>query len=99
MLACCVVENAGVAGMAGLRGGGEGWLRRGAEPMKNEKSFREMPNPLKSHKTAKSGLFGVQGYQGLSKTHDFADEMISFRFRFVLAIFRFARNFGEPGGA
>src|SRR5208282_3333171 len=41
---------------------------------KDEKSFRETPKPLKSPKTAKSGLFGIERYQGLSKAQDFAGE-------------------------
>jgi hypothetical protein len=32
---------------------------------------------------------GAQGYQRLSKTHDFAGETISFRFRFTWASFGF----------
>ncbi len=60
------------------------------------KSFREALNPLISLKTAKLGAFGTQGYQRLSKFHDFAGETNSFRFRFVLPFFRFARN-GAPG--
>jgi len=47
---------------------------------------------LKKLKTAKYRFFGVQAYQQLSKSHDFAGETISFRFRFVLPFFRFARN-------
>jgi hypothetical protein len=57
-----------------------------------EKSLREMLNALKSFKTAKFANFWAQGYQGLSKTHDFAGETISFRFRFTWFRFRFARN-------
>jgi hypothetical protein len=40
---------------------------------------------LKNLKTAKSGIFRVKGYQALSKTHDFAGETFSFRFRFIWA--------------
>jgi hypothetical protein len=52
-----------------------------------KKSLRETFSPLKNLKTAKSGIFRVKGYQALSKTHDFAGETISFRFRFTWACF------------
>jgi hypothetical protein len=47
---------------------------------KLEISFREMRRALKSLKTAKSRDFGIQQYQTLSNTHDFAGEAILFRF-------------------
>ena len=59
---------------------------------KFEKSLRETLRPLISLKTAKSRPFWAQGYQGVRKTRDFADEADSFRFRFVLPYFHFARN-------
>jgi hypothetical protein len=59
---------------------------------KIKKSFRETLRPLKSLKTAKSGNFCDQRYQILSKTHDFADEAISFR----LASFSLRRRLGIP---
>jgi hypothetical protein len=54
-----------------------------------------MPKPLKNLETAKSGVFRAQGNQSLSKTHDFAGESFSFRFRFTRASLRFARNLEE----
>jgi hypothetical protein len=60
-----------------------------------EKRFAKRLTPLKTLKTAKSVLFLAQGYQGLSKTHDFVGETISFGFRFTWLRFGFARN---PGG-
>jgi hypothetical protein len=45
-----------------------------------EKPLRETHRPLKSLKTAKSGVFLAQGYQWLSKAHDFAGETFSFHF-------------------
>ena len=63
-------------------------------PKETKKPFRETINPLKNLKIAKSAVFEAQGYQGVSKTHDFAGETNSFRFRFVWAVFRFARNRG-----
>jgi hypothetical protein len=62
-------------------------LERHILDAKFEKSFRETLQPLKNLKTARSGNFQAQGYQGLSKTHDFAGEAISFRFRFIWASF------------
>jgi hypothetical protein len=47
---------------------------------KFEKPLRETLRPLKSLKTAKFADFRTQGYQGLTKTHDFAGEAISLRF-------------------
>jgi hypothetical protein len=53
------VRNTGTVDMMGLHPG----IRRGFEAVgiggKNEKSFREMPKPLKSLKTAKSGVFRI----------------------------------------
>jgi hypothetical protein len=48
---------------------------------KTKISLRETFRSLKSLKTAKSCDFRVQRYQALSKTHDFAGEANSFRFR------------------
>ena len=60
--------------------------RRGVDDLaQKEKLFRETLKPLKSLKTAKSHSFPAQGFQALGKTHDFAGEAISFRFRFVCA--------------
>jgi hypothetical protein len=56
------------------------YRRRAARSAKNEKSLRETLSPLKSFKTAKSGVFRAQRFQRVSKTHDFAGETISFRF-------------------
>ena len=66
--------------MSRFDGGGSGGRGEAACGKQNEKSFRETPKPLKSLKTAKSGYSRTQGYQRLSNTHDFAGEMISFRF-------------------
>jgi hypothetical protein len=65
---------------------------------KFENSFREMPKALKFLKTAKSNNFWTQGYQRLSKTHDFAGETISFRFRFTWASFSFRAKSWEAAG-
>jgi hypothetical protein len=51
-------------------------------------SVREMLRPLKSLKTAKSRDFGNQRYQGLSKSHDFAGEAVSFHLGFVFGLAR-----------
>jgi len=52
-------------------------------PKETKKPFRETINPLKNLKIAKSAVFEAQGYQGVSKTHDFVGETISFGFRFT----------------
>ena len=64
-----------MAGLHGKRGG----LRAAAWEAKSEKSFREIPNPLKSNQTAKTRIFRTQGYQGFSKTQYFSDETFSVR--------------------
>jgi hypothetical protein len=88
-----LLENEESAGMTALLGGGEGRSDEREFAAKFEKALREMVNPLIFLKTAKSRVFRAQGYQGLSKTPDFAGEAISFRFRFVWSVFRLARNF------
>jgi hypothetical protein len=79
--------------LVGRKEGGERTASQ-ARLAKKKKSLRETFSPLKNLKTAKSGIFRVKGYQALSKTHDFAGETISFRFRFTWASFFAACHFG-----
>ena len=66
----------------------------------SKKSLRETLNPLKTLKTAKSGVFRIQQYQRLRKSRDFAGETNSFRFRFVWAsLFRVVPFCDRSGGA
>jgi hypothetical protein len=76
LLGCCLSSQQRL-----WQGVGENERPEGEQ--KEKKSLRETPKTLKSLKTAKFRDFRTQRYQGFSKTHDFAGEAFSLRFRFA----------------
>ena len=86
-------------GVAGFGEGGGERIDAGETGKKTEKSFREVPKPVKSLEAAKSGALRTQQYRALRKARDWRNNFVSFwaENEGNCLAFRFARNLGSVG--